>query len=371
MLQMKLIIRAFFSLLVLGVGLVVLELVFLVAVKEQPIRKMWIQTQNSSGHCYASDPEGYYPISLRESAADREKLDKQLLWLDDGVDRPNVAQLQEVAPHCIVYTDRRTTGFFPHRKETIALVGDSFTYGEGIRDEDTLGYLLGRKFSRFNVINHGMAGINIRTVHKHAVVLLGPPLNVRRIIYFFNTNDALGAQDNPLSLDALSFQVVQNPGKEPGLVGGFHENLLEFSSIARMIRGVQQRHYIGDLYVQGVLQAYLDPVLRRERQQTEALLVSMKREHDRRKARLLVVIYPFLYKDIWGRYPLSVAHQWVLSLCRKHRIRCIDGSEAFAGKYFMNEFQANPSDSHPNGRANRAMVSLIDLQARDFFSPPR
>jgi len=363
---MKLIIRAFFSLLVLGVGLVVLELVFLVAVKEQPIGKMWIQTQNSWGHCYASDPEGYYPISLRESAADREKLDKQLLWLDDGVERPNVAQLQDVAPHCIVYTDHRTNGFFPRRKVTVALVGDSFTYGEAIRDKDTLGYLLGKKYSRFNFINHGMPGINIRTVHEHILGLLSPPLEVRRIIYFFNPNDVMGAADNPITVESLPAM-----SEDSGHAAGLSERLLAFSNIARMIQGVQQRHRVGDLYVQGVLQAYVDPQLKKERQETEALLVSMKREHDRRKARLLVVIYPFLYKDIWGRYPLSAAHEWVLSLCQKHSIHCIDGSEAFAAHYFMNRLQANPSDSHPNGRANRAMVSLVDLRARDFFDPAR
>lgn len=128
--------------------------------------KVQVFTDADDGHCYSSDARGSFPIALEETA-DREKFAKKVRtyrhtsFAGAPLKPADVAYLRAHTPDCVIYDRRsRRHGFFPGRARTVALVGDSFTQGEGVKDQDTLGYLLGQ---RYGEVNFQTVGIPVET----------------------------------------------------------------------------------------------------------------------------------------------------------------------------------------------------------------
>ncbi|MFA5388533.1 MAG: hypothetical protein WC312_02125 [Candidatus Omnitrophota bacterium] len=137
----------------LFVALLIIEIViFNFSSLSKDEKKVWTTTSKGYGNCYSSDTKGYFPISLRISK-DREVFRKILL-------SPTIEYLVDKTPYCIVYDgQKRREGFFADREREVAIVGDSFVFGEGVKEEDTLGYLLGLKFTKANFKNYGSTGL--------------------------------------------------------------------------------------------------------------------------------------------------------------------------------------------------------------------
>jgi hypothetical protein len=311
------------------------------------------------------DEAGYFPLSIRESRADRERLRTVLKAvfphpsLRDLSDDPlGIDDLVRRAPHCIVYDDRRREGFFDGRPRRVALVGDSFTFGEGVKDKDTLGYRLGRKVKHTNFLNFGLPGADIeqvRAIMRDEVVRL-PDLH--GVIYFFNLNDIFLEGSHPdVDIDPKSAVLYGHAG--PG-ERSVTDRLVSASRVLTLVKTLALKRRRTRRTVQAFLDRYrrepdLDVLARHLRGMAD--LAAEER------LAFLVVIYPLLFKDPLGSYPFGPIHRRVLGLCRSRRITCIDGYPAFAGHRSLDAFRVNAVDSHPNGRSNQRVVDHLVAKA--------
>ena len=84
-------------------------------------------------------------------------------------------------------------------KPTIAILGDSITFGYGLQDNQTIPYHIGQNFSDYNVINGGTPGYNVRqeaALYEEKVAQFDPKALV--LIFYFND---LGAKTAFLHTD--------------------------------------------------------------------------------------------------------------------------------------------------------------------------
>ena len=342
---------------------------------EKPWRKTWINTLDRFGHCYSRDPGQRMPLDLRSKADPVGWLYANALAraASTGAGPPDASKLALVAaetPHCILYSMKRHKGFRQRAPRTVLLFGDSFTFGEGLRDDETLGYLLTRRFEQTNFPNFGAPGVDVGAVAEAlAEPLRRPHASLKLLIYFYNPNDASGL-DEVMTPDSLIMDPEQL-ARERRLVPG--AALLEWSRLFRVLHATLWRQQVSREYLDGMVSYYGSAAMGR----TRGFLARMGAAARDAGIPLLVVIYPFMYHDLWGRYPLKAAHSWVLETCKQLGLRCLDGHEAFRDERTLHGYQLNPADAHPNLAANRRMVGWLEphlgaiLQTAEGTPPPR
>jgi hypothetical protein len=331
----------------------------------QPIEKLWFRTAEGYGNCYSVDEEGYFPLSIRDSRADRERLRRMLtrvrphqslrgrygpLGIDDLVRR---------TPYCIAYDRiRRREGFFSDRRRHVALIGDSFAFGEGVRDEDTLAYLMGQRVADANFLDFGAPGADIPGVRAVMTDLLEHEPDLDRVIYVFNLNDIfLDSQGQP--------DVDIDPGSE-FLYGPGDRGWIGASRILTLIRTVAVQRRRTRKTVRAFLERYRNGAALR---MLAGHLRAMADAAEAHKLPFHVVIHPLLHKDPFGSYPFGAIHRGMLDLCRRERISCVDAYPAFAGHRSLDGFRVNAVDSHPNGRSNRLVADYLVASAPHLFRP--
>lgn len=341
-----------FTLIVCLVAVAAAEVVLSLISSGKREHKSWVSTSRGMAHCYTSDVNRYFPLDLRRSA-DLARMAKiflaGLITPTSGPEENlNLEELKRRSPHCITY-DRHTraAGFHPGRARTVALVGDSFTFGEGLRDADTLGYLLGQRFRGANFRTLARAGAEIGDSNVQVAHAL-ERFKVKNIIYFFNLNDVIAT-------DALE--------EESRLYGRPEDHsppvywLVSRLSILRILDNVLSSRRTISAY----RRRYFDASNRKQVEDTMGLLGHMAGVTRENGGSFLVVIYPNLYKNLWG-YPFTSIHALIMDNCKKQKIRCVDGYGAFAGFRSLDRFRVHAADQHPNGLANRTLVEYLIRQ---------
>jgi hypothetical protein len=323
-------------------------------------KKNWIQTVKGFGNCYSHDPEDRYRLDLRT-------MDDPVTWVHSqnlahaimAGDPPPPAPMTKEAllstPHCIIYTDQRERGFFPERKDKVLLLGDSFTFGEGLRDQETLGYLLGKQHHRFDFLNLGVSGADA----DHTASIFSAAMQKQRgkaklAIYFFYPNDAV-ALDEAVPPESVAPTTEALDGMWRNLPGS---RLLAWSRLARAVFDNRTRNRLTETYMLEIERYY--QATNYGMKDTRDALERMARLSKDEKIPLLLVIYPFLYHTWTGDYPLTRAHAWVLKTCEELGLRCLDGHLAFADERNLSGYQLNPADAHPNLAANTRMVTFLE-----------
>lgn len=315
-------------------------------------RKRMVVGPDHFGHCYSSDPARYWPLSLRERPEDRA-------FLEERVPAALVEQLVAETPHCILYdVSRRGRGFSPERSAQAVLVGDSFCFGEGLREEDTLGYLLGTRFTEYNVRNLGWPGTDIE--HASAVVAraLRELPDLRSVVYVLNLNDIPDAH-NPLArrprvhdLENIRWDAGAAPARGP-------KSILDHSALFRLARRTWLLRRESAETTRDYLDMYLHPARNAGYAQMRRLLRTMRDEAAAANVELVVVVYPLLHKDLLGRYPFRGIHDLLGKDCRDLGIRFVDAYPAFDGFRNLKPFTVHEIDLHPNGRANRLVADYL------------
>lgn len=309
------------------------------------------------GHCYSSDPGGYWPISLRSRPQD-------LLSLGQFLPRSVTDRLVAETPHCILYdVDKRQRGYFSERADQVALVGDSFCFGEGLRGEDTLGYLLGLRYPEANFPNLGWPGADIEQVARVVSRAIDEIPHLTGIVYFYNLND-LPAEHN-LMVRISRVNDLQNLRWNSGRASATAGDSLLWKSrlyrltvhawtrtreTARSIREYQTM-YLGSGARAGVLS------MRRQ-------LRAMADAAQAAGIRLTVVAYPLLYKDLAGHYPFQGIHALLREECRSLGIGFVDALPAFDRHRSMRSLTVHEIDFHPNGNANRLVADYLSAKDR-------
>jgi len=330
----------------INIGLLLLSLILMFVTSEFAIAKLtslgdttgktWDEDGLRWGNCYPSDNGNHFE-SVRTDAKGQKR-------------------------YCVFYdTEKRKTGFFPDRPKQAALIGDSFTFGEGVKEEDTLGYFLSQKFPQTNFHNFGQSAAGVIYMYNRLSLLIQENPKIDTIIYFYNINDVL-MSENIASQQKLimDFQNIRwsNVEKEENSI----EKFLSKSVIFRLIKQASILKKETKPTIQNYLDMYSFEKNGEELSKTNQLLGAMNLLAKTNGKNFYIVFYPLLYKNAKGEYPFTPIHNYLALTCQQYAISCFDAVRAFDNDQSLQKYTVHPTDFHPNGLANKKIVEYLSKQ---------
>jgi hypothetical protein len=353
-------------------GLLLAEAVLWIAGIEPPrLRgKQTLVRRSETGnyyHCYASNPnQEFQPVPVEAEEESWELLDNQL--------RKNQVPIEwlEKTPWCVEYEvssqqirDREYQVPLPTGVTRIAMVGDSFVYGEGVPFEAILPKrvesLLGEGFE---VVNGGRSGIG---THAEVQMLRGPVqrFGCSRAIVVFIANDV-----------ELTGRLKQRQKFINDLINVREEYLTAHESRIWYTGHLRTLHFLGAFLEmrrirQETIQWYLDSYdWRYNAENLNQLNADFRAMTAIPGCQVVLVLYP-LIEGLEKGYPLAAVHQRVSSLAGEANLPVLDLAEVFQGMDTQS-LQVHPCDHHPNGKAHdiagRAIVQWLRDEVPGFLA---
>jgi hypothetical protein len=233
----------------------------------------------------------------------------------------------------------------------IAAVGDSFTYGNGIRQQDRYSDLLQSQLpSHFEVLNFGVAGANTpqhRSLVKRLVSEVQPDFILLQ--WYVNDVESDGAVGRPVFHPLVPFKTLHN--------------WLNDSSALYTVANMQWAETQAAL---GITTSYADYLKRRlgdaqspdavrDRELLRDLVATAQHAH----VPIGIVLFPDTAGALDERYPFGYLHERVLSVCAERSITCLDLRADFAAIRDRQSLWANRLDHHPSARANAIAAERI------------
>jgi len=311
---------------------------------------------NAKGHCYSPSPREDLPYDVRK-AKDAAVVQKLFALSNKKLD-----ELKSYTPLCIHYDiQKRQRGFEPKRKQFVTVVGDSFTFGEGLPYRKTPAGWLSHFYPRYNFKNLGWPGYDIRDVYQKVqkIVESNDGYSSKDILYFYNINDVI---ISPKMRERKSFLVndlqnirYANAGKLYKSKKGF------FETNSRLVAWIKKRFIIRK-EARNTVQFYKDLYFSKENksavQQTFRSIHALHRMSKERGLRFTVLLYPLLYKK-GGKYPFQKVHEFMIWTCKKMKVRCVDLLPAFQRHNSLENLTMHRVDFHPNSKANRTVIQYL------------
>jgi lysophospholipase L1-like esterase len=235
----------------------------------------------------------------------------------------------------------------------VAVLGDSFTMGSGVSLEETYHAFLEARLEReapgrrYEFINFGVSGYYLSqylAVLRHKALAYDPDLV---LVGFFAGNDMRVPPADKFS----------RPYRVKAVRNAFFK-LHSFS-----LAGDIWKYSIAHRFKSARLDpAELERIRREQRAYVDATFAEMAT-----LLRPLGIPLAIAYLDNAPRDPTVVR-----DLAGKHGFTFIDTTAAFEGRSVL-EYTINPTDKHPNGKANRLIADAIHagLVERDLLEPRR
>lgn len=242
----------------------------------------------------------------------------------------------------------------------IALLGDSFTFGQGIRRaEDRFGEvlegILRREGRPATVYNLGRMGWNIRDEVTALGDLLARGARFDLVVLAFVPNDHFGQQELPPGYQA-AVERARNP---PGWIAPALDHSFFLSFLYHRIT------LIGNPELQGYDRMAGDLFQRREiRERFQGVAQELIELCRLGGARLAVVTFPLTIRP-WEEYPLRGMHRSLARMWRLLGVPHLDLLPAWSA-HPLSDLAVGPYDTHPNELANRLAAEAI---AGAFFPP--
>lgn len=240
----------------------------------------------------------------------------------------------------------------PAGRERILFLGDSFTFGHGIRrTQDRFSDLVGSYLEeshpgRYVTANLGQPGFNIDDINRVAEQnILAPGLDAEFAIYTICLND----------IEKLAPRKAQPAFKGWGLSNWFifrdtyFFNLLKHR--AQQLLLPQMRNYYDDLRGH-----YTGPSFDHFCHELDRLQSTLKKS----RTKLLLVVFPFLH-NLGPDYPFREAHRRIVTAAKQRDIRICDLEPELAS-HVQEGLVVNPFDAHPNERAHALAARIIIQQ---------
>ncbi len=222
----------------------------------------------------------------------------------------------------------------------IAVLGDSFTLGIGVRDEDTLPASLERVLggSPVEVLNFGIsASDTLEQVHYLSSYVQQFDSDVVVLVFFLNDTER-----------ASTLEYLTRPRAFPALRRYSHLLQTLLASVERaVLRGQMLRHYRDGYQDTSPAWRAVQDALRRAK-----LLL------DERGIAFVVAIQPVLMDLDPDRYPFVGIHETVARFCRGAGIPVLDLFDALAG-HSAKRLWVHESDRHPNEVANQITARAL------------
>lgn len=235
----------------------------------------------------------------------------------------------------------------------VAVMGDSFTYGNGLRQDERFSDLVGAAVRErgIEVLNFGFPGNNwpehVRTLERR-VLRLRPDF----VLLQWGINDVEMDED-----------VASRPTTPPLVTDrAWHEWLYARSALytilnAQWIR-MQLLRAMGDTYDRYMVRLYGGPASTGARR-AETLMrrfLALARE---RGVPVGLVLFPEAAVDLGPGYVYQFLHDRVAAICRDEGITCVDLLPAYRQVPDRFALWVTPLDAHPSPLANRLAADAV------------
>jgi lysophospholipase L1-like esterase len=303
--------------------------------------------------CYPSNPRGYFTIDLRRPEA-RERF----RWVSPG----RFDAVATRAPYAVEsnfnalrFRDRPLSPK-PTDVARVLLIGDSFTEGQGVKEEDTYARLLESHLTaggdRVEVRNCGRRGKDFPELFDTFQEAI--PYGADVVIYAMVLNDgartpALAARHSSLNDWILERGRMELTGDrrhlwwETSRLAAVFADRWEFHSIDR-----QTVRWYHDLYGPENAQGW---------KRTQQFIRAMDERTRAQGGRFLLALWPLLV-DLGKGYPFAAAHEAVRSFCLSEGIRFFDLRAALTGPP-ATSLWVHPLDRHPNEIGHRLAAEAL------------
>ncbi len=309
--------------------------------------------------CFPSNPRGYFPIDLRlpEHDARYRRLAPNRF---DAIQRFHPWAV-EFRYNALRFRDA-PLGPKPAGRTRVMVLGDSFTEGQGVKEQDTASRVLGRLLEaeapgRFEVRNCGRRATDFPALAQELEDIL--PYEPDIVVYALVLNDAEQPEAFRARQEYLDDWILdrQNPPdtQGPPAVSAWRSRILD------VVAGRVQAWRVGRETTRWYLDMWSDANPGWPRTQEEIRV--MDRRLKERGARLLVAPWP-LFVGLEGRYPFAPVHDTIRRFCLAEGIAHHDTLPVFLGRR-SSDFWVHAVDRHPNELAHRlAAESLAPVVLR-------
>jgi lysophospholipase L1-like esterase len=244
----------------------------------------------------------------------------------------------------------------------VAVIGDSFTYGQGIPEEERFSNLLENYLSDkgyYQVLNFGKCGAESGdhlTVLKEVVLRTEPDFVILQ--WFVNDFEGKRKSGRPKYLPLSPSYFL-------------HERLRRYSALYyflnhkwRCLQAAVGSHG----YVEYMHKRFHNPAAQDSLKAMKAL-ANFINECRVRKIGLGIVLFPDFSFELGTSYPFMFLHERVVNLCKRNKIICIDLRATFARYRDRKALWVNHFDAHPGSFANEIAANrLIEAFAPIWLS---
>ena len=258
------------------------------------------------------------------------------------------------------FRDNDFTGEPKPGQFVIAVLGDSFTFGQGVPQTETFPAVLQKLLNeadntdRFRVWNLGVSGYNTeQEAYQLEHFVLDRKPNWVVVGYNINDIEPIGVDPSLVKKDEKSEQSVW------GRVTRYVQQDLLITQfikqrIGNLIRLFDPNWY-ASTYVQDTVNQYLAPD-GPWHNQVSMLLKKMNAECESRGIGFTVALLPAMLN--FQNYPFKKANDIIMDFCKKDQIDCIDILNYFKNEKFMN-FWVSSMDPHPNAKAQDIFAKAL------------
>jgi hypothetical protein len=248
----------------------------------------------------------------------------------------------------------------------IAVIGDSFTEGQGIARSDRmterLQEILDRSGEEFEVLNFGRAG---QQTVEHVATLTDVvlPLQPNFVLMQWFVNDVEGDNESqrqrPVPHRLLPSETA---------VRWLHQHSALYYLIDQRWNTLQRSLGLVESYEAYMDRRFLDPDSPDmiEAQSELRKFISLARQNG---VGVGIVLFPILdyLVDSKADFPLAYLMDRVMDVCRAEGVRCVDLRDAFVGVTEEDGWWVNRLDNHPGPRPNQIAADQVAHSFRDLW----
>lgn len=253
-------------------------------------------------------------------------------------------------------------------KYRIAIIGDSFTYGQGIEEKERFSNLLekwlnNKESNRYEVLNFGKPGAESDshvTILQNIVLKMNP--NFILLQWYINDFESRDKSRRPKMIPLLPSSTLHHL---------LHKSSALYYLINQQWNILQTTLDLVPSYSEYMFEQFGDPKSPPSRQAVRALK-NFVRLCKNQKISLGIVLFPHLMllgsNDV---YPYNYLHERVLRLCDQEKITCTDLRSTLAPYMGGVNLWVNRFDAHPGSLANRlAAEHIMETFGESWLSEP-
>jgi hypothetical protein len=261
------------------------------------------------------------------------------------------------------FRERAFSAVKPAGAYRIAVVGDSFTWGNGVRQQDRYSDLLQARLpEHIEVLNFGTAGANTpehRTLIEHLLADVHPDFVLLQ--WYVNDVEDDDSAGRPKFKPLIPIRSVHN-----------------WLNDASALYTVANMQWAETQVVFGMTHSYETYLRNRlgdpnshDSQVDRNVLLDLIALCQRAGVPIGIVLFPDTAADLGEKYPFGYLHERVLDVCRLQNLTCLDLRSDFALVKDRRLLWANRLDHHPSALANEiAAVRIFETYSKQWAASP-